>query len=158
MTGENLMGTPPTLLPDDSATDAELHAAMGSIEALAGVLAEHPRSSLGWALLADAVHDPQSPIPGYAAARVGYHRGLDSLRAAGWRGHGPVPWSHVPNRGVLRSLYALRRSAKAIGELDEVERLNAFLQEADPSASEEIEYLIAAAAPPTSAIVILGSD
>ncbi|WP_138946314.1 DUF3151 domain-containing protein [Plantibacter sp. M259] len=158
MTGENLMATPPTLLPDDSATDAEFHAAVGSIEALADLLAAHPRSSLGWALLADAVHDPQSPIPGYAAARVGYHRGLDSLRAAGWRGQGPIPWSHAPNRGVLRSLYALRRSAKAIGETEEVERLDTFLREADPTASDEIEYLVAAAAPPTSAIVILGSD
>ncbi|MFZ4895533.1 DUF3151 domain-containing protein [Plantibacter sp. Mn2098] len=158
MTGEDLLSPPPTLLPADDAVDRELFAAVGSIEALAEIVAKHPASPLAWALLADAVHDPQSPVPGYAAARVGYHRGLDALRAAGWRGRGPIPWSHEPNRGVLRALYALRRSAKAIGEDGEVERLTTFLNDADPQAAREIEAAIAAAAPPTSAIVILGTD
>ena len=45
-------------------------------------------------------------IESYAYARVGYHRGLDALRN-GWRGQGPVPWEHEPNRGFLRALAAL---------------------------------------------------
>ena len=52
----------------------------------------------------------------YAYARVGYHRGLDLLRRNGWKGHGPVPWEHEPNRGFLRCLHALARAAAAIGE------------------------------------------
>jgi hypothetical protein len=78
-------------------------------------------------------------LEAYAYARVGYHRGLDALRGAGWRGQGPVPWSHEPNRGVLRSLFALRRGAAAIGETAEVERLGTFLADADPAASSAIE-------------------
>ena len=41
-------------------------------------------------------------IEAYAYARTGYHRGLDALRRNGWKGFGPVPWSHEPNRGFLR--------------------------------------------------------
>ena len=37
--------------------------------------------------------------------------GLDHLRHAGWKGHGPVPWSHAPNQGFLRALAALARAA-----------------------------------------------
>jgi hypothetical protein len=50
-----------------------------------------------------------------------------------------VPWSHEPNRGVLRSLWALRRGAAAIGEADEVERLTTFLDDADPAAAPALE-------------------
>jgi len=69
----------------------------------------------------------------YAFARVGYHRGLDALRRSGWKGHGPVPWSHEPNRGFLRCLNALQRAAAAIGETDEDERCAAFLKDCDPT-------------------------
>jgi hypothetical protein len=78
-------------------------------------------------------------VESYAFARVGYHRGLDALRKAGWRGQGPVPFSHEPNRGFLRSLYALRRAAAAIGEVDEVDRIGTFLRDSDSSAVEAIE-------------------
>src|SRR5690606_29605830 len=57
----------------------------------------------------------------YAYARTGYHRGLDALRRNGWKGHGPVPWEHEPNRGFLRALHALARAAQAIGEKEEYE-------------------------------------
>ena len=43
----------------------------------------------------------------YAYARVGYHRSLDLLRRNGWKGHGPVPWEHEPNRGFLTCLALL---------------------------------------------------
>ena len=106
---------------------------------LAEVVVAHPTSSLAWALLSDEAAARGADLEAYAYARVGYHRGLDSLRRAGWRGQGPVPWSHEPNRGVLRSLWALRRGAAAIGEADEVERLTTFLDDADPAAAPALE-------------------
>jgi len=72
------------------------------------------------------------PIDRYAFARVGYHRGLDALRAAGWRGSGYVRWRHEPNRGFLRSLHALQLAAGAIGETDEEQRCALFLRQLDP--------------------------
>ncbi|PPI16070.1 hypothetical protein C5D04_06145 [Rathayibacter sp. AY1D2] len=117
-----------------------------------------PRSPLAWALLADSVWGIDAALPSYAYARVGYHRGLDLLRGAGWRGQGPIPWRHGPNRGFLLSLYALRRAADSIGETEEVTRLTQFLQQADPIAIEEIERYHEDALPPTAAIIILGND
>jgi hypothetical protein len=70
-------------------------------------------------------------IESYAYARVGYHRGLDALRRSGWKGRGPVPFSHEPNRGFLRSVYALGRAADAIGEVDEAQRCQALLHDSD---------------------------
>jgi hypothetical protein len=90
-------------------------------------------------VLADRADAEGRDIEAYAFARVGYHRGLDALRKSGWRGAGPVPWSHEPNRGVLRALYALRRSAARIGEQSEVDRLTEFLDGADPGAIPAIE-------------------
>ena len=52
----------------------------------------------------------------------------------GWKGFGPVPWSHEPNRGFLRALAALQRAAAAIGELDDAERCAGFLADSDPAA------------------------
>ena len=46
-------------------------------------------------------------ITAYAYARTGYHRGLDQLRRNGWKGFGPVPYCHEPNRGFLRCVAAL---------------------------------------------------
>ncbi|WP_083506580.1 DUF3151 domain-containing protein [Leucobacter sp. G161] len=103
------------------------------------VVREHPESPLAWGELSDAAAAEGREIEAYAFARVGYHRGLDTLRKSGWRGAGPVPWSHEPNRGVLRALYALRRGAEAIGEVGEVERLTEFLNGADATAITEIE-------------------
>ena len=65
--------------------------------------------------------------------------GLDALRRAGWRGAGPVPYAHEPNRGFLRALYALGRAAAGIGESEEVERIRTFLRDSDPTAAEQIE-------------------
>ena len=41
-------------------------------------------------------------------------------------GLGTGPWEHAPNRGFLRSLYALGRAAAAINENDEAERCATF--------------------------------
>ena len=98
-------------------------------DALTAVVAGHPRSLEGWARLGDAGRDR---IEQYAAYRVGYHRGLDTLRANGWRGSGYVRWRHETNRGFLRALAGLQRSAEEIGEHDEAERCRLFLYQLDP--------------------------
>ena len=125
----NLLGPEPTLLPDDPA-GAMLD---GGVEP-AEVAAAHPTSSVAWAVLAERALQDGIVITGYAYARTGYHRGLDQLRRNGWKGFGPVPWSHEPNRGFLRALAALHRASAAIGELDEAERTATFLADSDPAA------------------------
>src|SRR5215218_5534003 len=80
--------------------------------AIAEVVARWPRFLDGWARLGDAGRDV---MESYAAYRVGYHRGLDRLRANGWRGSGYVRWQHEENRGFLRALDGLHRMAAAIG-------------------------------------------
>ena len=127
---ENLLGGPaPTLLPEDAATIAEL--AAGTDPGL--VAQHHPASSLAWAVVSDRAWESGDVLQSYAFARVGYHRGLDALRRNGWKGHGPVPWSHEPNRGFLRCLKSLGRAAAAIDETEEAERIEAFLDDCDPS-------------------------
>ena len=86
----------------------------------------------GWAYLSTWAMEEGDPVAAYDFARVGYHRGLDRIRRSGWRGSGPVPWHHEPNRGFLRSVLALMGAAAAIGEMDEAERCRQFLLELDP--------------------------
>ncbi len=133
MTPGNLLGPPPVTLPVDPA--AELLAAG---EPAADVVRRSPTSSLGWAVLAEAALDRGDDVAGYAYARVGYHRGLDLLRRNGWKGAGPIPWSHEPNRGFLRSLSALGQAAALFEEADEVARVRAFLLDADPQVPAEL--------------------
>ena len=98
-------------------------------DAVADVVARWPRFLDGWARLGELGRDP---VEAYAAFRVGYHRGLDRLRQSGWRGSGYVRWRHETNRGFLRALDGLRRTAGEIGEHDEEERCAAFLRQLDP--------------------------
>jgi hypothetical protein len=136
LTGKDLLGgPPPTLLPDE-AGPRELLASGADPRAVA---AAHPTSSLAWALLAKDALDRGAAVEGYAYARTGYHRGLDALRRSGWKGYGPVPWSHEPNRGFLRALHALGRAAAAVGEDPEAERIRQFLTDSDPAALEALE-------------------
>ena len=137
MTHQDLMaGPPPTLLPEDDAARAELDAGAASGRAAGEVAAEvaaaHPTYALAWAVLAEDALAGGRPVEAYAYARTGYHRSLDLLRRNGWKGHGPVPWSHAPNHGFLRSLAALAAAAEAIGETDEVTRCRDFLRESSP--------------------------
>ncbi|WP_394160375.1 DUF3151 domain-containing protein [Galactobacter valiniphilus] len=133
--GDNLLGVPATLLP----VNAELDARFAAGDEPEDLARQFPAAQLPWALMAeDAWHEGRE-VESYAFARVGYHRGLDALRKAGWRGQGPVPWAHEPNRGFLRALYALRRAAGAIGETEEVDRIGQFLRDSDPTAIEAIE-------------------
>jgi Protein of unknown function (DUF3151) len=135
MTHENLLGGPaPTLLPDEPQTRERLAAGADPAEVAAG----HPASSLAWAVLAEQALAAGRDVEGYAYARTGYHRGLDALRRNGWKGHGPVPWEHEPNRGFLRCLALLALSARAIGEDDEWERCSTFLRDSSPAAADEL--------------------
>ena len=97
--------------------------------------ARFPDYSAAWAALAERAYAQGDPVTAYAYARTGYHRGLDQLRRAGWKGHGPIPWEHEPNRGFLRSLYLLGTSAAAIGEDDEAERCAQFLRDSSATAA-----------------------
>jgi Protein of unknown function (DUF3151) len=98
-------------------------------DAVATVAATYPRFIDAWARLTELARDD---VEAYAYARVGYHRGLDTLRGAGWRGSGYVRWRNPTNRGFLRALDGLRRAAAAIGEADEEERCTLFLHQLDP--------------------------
>ncbi|ASO23078.1 hypothetical protein FHR81_003740 [Actinoalloteichus hoggarensis] len=130
MTHANLLGPEPTLLPDLPGPQQELDAGTDP----ATVAARYPSFSEAWAALAETALAEEQTVAGYAYARTGYHRGLDALRRAGWKGHGPVPWEHRPNQGFLRCLGALARAAGAIGETDEHERCRTFLADSDPKA------------------------
>lgn len=128
-------GPPETVLdPEPAEALAALAAGMASPpserrEAVAEVVARWPRCLAAWATLGDLARDTTEA---YAAYRVGYHRGLDRLRQNGWRGSGYVRWAHPENRGFLRALAGLQRSAAAIGEADEDQRCSQFLRQLDP--------------------------
>jgi hypothetical protein len=128
-------GPPETVLDDEPADAlAALDEALARPEperreAVAAVVARWPRFLDAWARLGALGRDD---VERYACYRVGYHRGLDRLRASGWRGSGYVRWQHPQNRGFLRALDGLRASAEAIGEADEAERCAVFLRQLDP--------------------------
>ena len=133
-TGANLLpGPPPTELPADPQPVAELAGGRDPSD----VAAAFPASSFAWAALAKRAAAAGQWVESYAYARVGYHRGLDALRRAGWKGAGPVPWSHEPNRGFLVCVAALGAAAAAIGEAPEAQRCRALLQDCDPTIEPE---------------------
>jgi hypothetical protein len=137
MSNRNLLPQPdPTLLPAEPSADAALAAAGKDGDALKAVAASFPAYSAAWGALAERALAGADPVLAYAFARAGYHRGLDQLRRNGWRGHGPVPWSHEANQGFLRCLRALGRAADAIGESDEAARCAQFLRDCDPAAGD----------------------
>ncbi len=133
MTGDNLLGIPATELPVDPAAE-RLDEGVDAWE----LARAYPASSLVWATLAEDALDDGDVVEGYAFARTGYHRGLDALRRAGWRGQGPVPWEHRPNRGFLRALAALSKAAGIIGETDEQRRCADFLRDSSATAAREL--------------------
>ena len=129
-----MAGPPPTHLPDDPAADELVSGADP-----ADVVRRHPASPIAWAALAAlSAERGDDEVTTYAFARVGYHRSLDLLRRNGWKGHGPVPWSHEPNRGFLRCLALLALAARAIGETDEADRCATFLRDSSPEAATEL--------------------
>ena len=129
-----MAGPPATHLPEDPAA-AEL--AAGGDPATA--VRNHPASPFAWAAMAEQARDSGADdVTVYAYSRVGYHRSLDMLRRNGWKGHGPVPWEHEPNRGFLRSLALLALAARAIGETEEWERCSSFLRDSSATAADEL--------------------
>ena len=126
----NLLGPEPTLLPDRPEPQAAVEAGTDPAE----IVTSWPDFSEGWAALAERALASGEPVAAYAYARTGYHRGLDQLRRNGWKGHGPIPWAHRPNRGFLRALASLANAAQAIGETEEYERCSQFLADSDPEA------------------------
>jgi hypothetical protein len=147
MERENLLATAgpgATFLLDDTEAADALRAAeaggdsggsSGGTEAVKAVAGRFPAYSAAWAALAERAFAGGDAVTAYAYARTGYHRGLDQLRRSGWRGNGPVPWSHEPNRGFLRSLYLLGRAAQEIGEQEEAERCQQFLKDSSAEAA-----------------------
>jgi hypothetical protein len=134
---QNLLPEPPaTLLTDDENAATALRDAEPG--ALSQVAARYPTYSGAWAALAREAFDGGDPVAAYAYARTGYHRGLDQLRGSGWKGFGPVPWTHEANRGFLRSLHLLALSADAIGEATEAARCATFLRDCDPAAADAL--------------------
>ena len=135
MEQRNLLGEPPaTWLSGCDEADAALAAG----EAPEKVAARFPACSAAWAALAERAFGQGDAVTAYAYARTGYHRGLDQLRRAGWKGHGPVPWEHGPNRGFLRSLHMLGVAADAIGEDDEAARCAKFLRDSSATAADTL--------------------
>ena len=127
----DLLGPPPTRLTGDP----EAEDALAAGDAPATVAAAHPSASVAWAELAERAIDADDAVTAYAFARTGYHRGLDQLRRHGWKGFGPVPYDHEPNRGFLRCVAVLARAAKSIGEEDEYLRCLDLINESDPNAA-----------------------
>ncbi len=141
MTKNLLAGPDPTFLPYD-------HPDMTAVDALAAGQAPEeiaqslPASSLIWAVLAERALQEGDAVTAYAFARTGYHRGLDALRRAGWRGHGPIPVDHEPNQGFLRALLGLAEAADAISETEEAQRCHQFLTDSvSPATSEDVSAL-----------------
>lgn len=125
-----------TKIEEPSGSLARLERA-SSADGVKEVAAEHPECLSAWAALGEEALAAGEPVAAYAYFRVGYHRGLDRLRGAGWRGSGRVPWSHPGNRGFLRSLRGLGRAAEAIGEADEAQRCSSFLDQLAPEVHGE---------------------
>lgn len=129
-------GPPTTVIPlEDRVIRHELSQALAVAlesrrEAVGVVVSHHPRSLISWANIGDLGRDD---LERYSYYRIGYHRGLDTLRQNGWRGSGYVRWDQESNHGFLRCLLGLQKLAEAIGEADEAERCHLFLLQLDPS-------------------------
>lgn len=136
-------GPPETRLPDfDPEAVRLLTVALQTAQherraAVCDVVARFPTFLQGWATIGDL---SKPGIDAYMAYRVGYHRGLDSLRANSWRGSGYVRWRWVSNQGFLRCLAGLAINARIIGETSESTRCEQFLLQCDPSG--DVKHLL----------------
>ena len=129
-------GPPETIIPPISADLRQrLDQALATPQqdrrrAVSKVVADNPTFLEGWANIGDL---SEQGIDAYMAYRVGYHRGLDTLRTNSWRGSGYVRWARESNRGFLRCLAGLAKHARIIGEMSEAIRCDQFLLQLDPS-------------------------
>jgi hypothetical protein len=103
------------------------------LDQLRAVAAAHPAQLAAWTALGEFAADQGLWVEAFAFFRTAYHRGLDRLRAAGWGGTGLVPWADPNNQPFLRAVDGLRRASATLGEAPEVERLQKFLVDVDPS-------------------------
>ncbi|WP_123960731.1 DUF3151 domain-containing protein [Corynebacterium pseudopelargi] len=121
----DMLAPDPLYLPEDASATPSWSAAL-----------EFPWSPAIWSGLAlaaiEQAQSEQERVHAYALARTGYHRSLDRLRANGWKGWGPVPYAHEPNRGVLASIAALALASRMIGDEEEYDRCRQMLSDADP--------------------------
>lgn len=129
-------------LPVNEPLETAIDEPEGSLAALDGgdaaaVAARWPACLSAWAALGEGALAAGRTVEAYAYFRTGYHRGLDRIRKAGWRGSGRVPWSHEGNRGFLRSVRGLGDAAAAVGEGDEAQRCREFLAELAPDAPRD---------------------
>ena len=129
-------------LPNSSLlSNLEIALATNDVETISKLTAENPREIFCWATLTIAkiasgeLNGFSDKVGAYATARIGYHRGLDTLRANGWKGSGFVKADWPGNRGFLSCLSLLSYLAKEIGEVDEEARCAEFLIMLDPSLS-----------------------
>src|SRR5699024_10699793 len=113
--------------------DVEVSAELAEDQAPRDLAGIHPESPMVWATLPQDSLAEGADVAAYAVARTGYHRGVAALRGSGWRGLGPVPASHTPNRRFLRALAMLGETSRRRGDEAEVDRVQACLREADPS-------------------------
>ena len=125
---------PPETTIEEAPGSLEALASATSTEDVAAVAARYPECLTAWAALGEAALEQGRVVEAYAFFRVGYHRGLDRIRRAGWRGNGKVPWAHEANRGFLRSLRGLSSAAAAIGEDAEATRCADFFAQLVPDA------------------------
>ena len=125
-----MLAPPPVHLPEDPADNLDL---LDRETALS-----HPESPAVWAARAAVELTDGDVLIAYAYARTGYHRSLDRLRANGWKGWGPVPASHAPNRGVLKAIAMLALASKAIGDTGEYDRCRQMLSDADPESVDKL--------------------
>src|ERR1700693_3501458 len=95
-------GPPETVLPPEP---DEAHAALERARAeplerrraaVSDVVERWPAFLDAWARLGELARDD---VEAYACFRVGYHRGLDRLRRAGWLGGGGGRWGDEADRG-----------------------------------------------------------
>lgn len=130
-----------TEIPINEPYDTRITEPAGSLEQLAAatssddvraVAAKYPDCLTAWAELGDRSIADGDAVAAYAYFRTGYHRGLDRIRGAGWRGTGHVPWAHEENRGFIRSLAGLGTAAAAIGEDAEATRCSDFVMQLAP--------------------------
>ena len=127
-------GPPTTVLdPEPAEAITALDAALAEPDAdrraaVASVAARWPRCLVAWASLGDLGRDE---VESYAYYRVGYHRGLDRLRA---NGGGEPGTSGGQARRTTGSCGRCRAwpTAATIGEDDEAERCAHFLAQCDP--------------------------
>ena len=125
-----MLAPPPVHLPEDPADNLDL---LDRETALS-----HPESPAVWAARAAVELTDGDVLIAYAYARTGYHRSLDRLRANGWKGWGPVPANHAPNRGVLKAIAMLALASKAIGDTGEYDRCRQMLSDADPESVDKL--------------------